>query len=65
MKALWPELGTVDNLLIESSQYLMDAVHEFRLRKIQIQSKGAKNKVKQYNFWKAGCVCVFMVGSEF
>ena len=30
--ASWPVSGPVDEVLIRSSQYLMDAAHEFRIR---------------------------------
>ena len=32
MNARWPMGGPVDPILVKSSQYLMDAAHEFRLR---------------------------------
>ena len=32
MKASWPEAGPVNDILVRSSQYLMDAAHDFRLR---------------------------------
>uniref|UniRef100_A0A8C3L6T8 Leucine--tRNA ligase, cytoplasmic n=1 Tax=Chrysolophus pictus TaxID=9089 RepID=A0A8C3L6T8_CHRPC len=32
MKASWPEAGPVDEILIGSSQYLMEAAHDLRLR---------------------------------
>ncbi|PVD35216.1 hypothetical protein C0Q70_06497 [Pomacea canaliculata] len=32
MHAAWPVAGPVDEVLIRSSEYLMDAAHEFRLR---------------------------------
>ncbi|XP_076359544.1 leucyl-tRNA synthetase isoform X1 [Tachypleus tridentatus] len=32
MRASWPVHGLVDEILLKSSQYLMDAAHEFRLR---------------------------------
>ncbi|CAD6237682.1 GSCOCG00008299001-RA-CDS [Cotesia congregata] len=31
LKARWPEVGNIDNILIKSSQYLMDAAHSFRI----------------------------------
>lgn len=44
MWALWPEAGPVDELLIQSSQYLSDSAHEFRLRKKALMNPG-KGKV--------------------
>ena len=32
MRAVWPEVGEVDDKLIRCSAYLMDAAHEFRIR---------------------------------
>ncbi|CAG0916333.1 unnamed protein product [Notodromas monacha] len=32
MNAAWPKAGQVDEILVKSSQYLMNAAHEFRLR---------------------------------
>lgn len=32
MTAKWPVAGPVDEVLVRSFQYLMDAAHEFRLR---------------------------------
>ena len=32
MKAAWPAAGPVNDILVRSSQYLMDAAHDFRLR---------------------------------
>ncbi len=32
MKASWPVAGPVDEKLVRSCDYLMDAAHEFRLR---------------------------------
>ena len=44
MHASWPVAGPVDELLIRSSEYLMDAAHEFRLRLKSTLNPG-KNKV--------------------
>ena len=33
MHARWPEAGKVDEMLVRSSQYLMDAAHDFRIRR--------------------------------
>ena len=44
MHASWPVAGPGDELLIRSSEYLMDAAHEFRLRLKSTLSPG-KNKV--------------------
>ncbi|XP_041358320.1 leucine--tRNA ligase, cytoplasmic-like [Gigantopelta aegis] len=32
MHAAWPNAGPIDRVLVRSSEYLMDAAHEFRLR---------------------------------
>jgi len=32
MRASWPVAGPVDEVLIRSSQYLMEAAHDLRLR---------------------------------
>lgn len=51
MKASWPKSGTVDDVLVRSSQYLMDAAHDFRLRlKVAMTPKGKVN----YNTLKPG-----------
>lgn len=45
LKATWPKAGIVDQQLIDSSEYLMNAAHSFRLQKknyVQVLSK--KNK---------------------
>ncbi|XP_071500839.1 LOW QUALITY PROTEIN: leucine--tRNA ligase, cytoplasmic-like [Diadema antillarum] len=40
MRAKWPEAGKVDEVLVRSSEYLMDTAHELRLRvKSMSQSK--------------------------
>ncbi|KAK7097865.1 leucine--tRNA ligase, cytoplasmic-like [Littorina saxatilis] len=43
MHAAWPVAGPVDELLIRSSEYLMDAAHEFRIRLKSVLNPG-KNK---------------------
>ena len=43
MFARWPVPGAVDEVLVRSSQYVMDAAHDFRLRKTKLQQ--AKGKV--------------------
>lgn len=43
MKALWPTAGPVDEILIRSSQYLMDTAHDLRLR-LKAYSQPAKGK---------------------
>lgn len=48
MKASWPVAGPVDEVLIRSSQYLMETAHDLRLR-LKAYMQPAKNKV---------CVCV-------
>lgn len=44
MHAAWPVAGPVDEVLIRSSEYLMDAAHEFRLR-LKTALHPGKNKV--------------------
>nr|KAG5701780.1 hypothetical protein BaRGS_000770 [Batillaria attramentaria] len=46
MHAPWPVAGPVDELLIRSSEYLMDAAHEFRLRLKSALNPG-KNKANK------------------
>ncbi|XP_076467867.1 leucine--tRNA ligase, cytoplasmic-like [Babylonia areolata] len=43
MRASWPVAGPVDEVLVRSSEYLMDAAHEFRLRLKTVLNPG-KNK---------------------
>ncbi|KAK7143985.1 hypothetical protein R3I93_014980 [Phoxinus phoxinus] len=43
MKAHWPTAGPVDEILIRSSQYLMDTAHELRLR-LKAYTQPAKGK---------------------
>ncbi|XP_056302105.1 leucine--tRNA ligase, cytoplasmic [Danio aesculapii] len=43
MKALWPTAGPVDEILIRSSQYLMDTAHDLRLR-LKAYTQPAKGK---------------------
>lgn len=31
MKASWPKAGSVDEILVKSSQYLMETAHSFRI----------------------------------
>ncbi|KAK0056665.1 leucine--tRNA ligase cytoplasmic [Biomphalaria pfeifferi] len=45
MTALWPQAGSVDELLIQSSQYLADCAHEFRLRKKTLSAGKGKKAV--------------------
>ena len=42
MKASWPVAGPVDEKLVRSSDYLMDAAHEFRLRMKQYMTPKGK-----------------------
>jgi leucyl-tRNA synthetase len=46
MRASWPVAGPVDEVLIRSSEYLMDAAHEFRLR-LKAALHPGKNKVRE------------------
>ncbi|XDV39280.1 hypothetical protein PO909_008541, partial [Leuciscus waleckii] len=43
MKACWPTTGPVDEILIRSSQYLMDTAHDLRLR-LKAYTQPAKGK---------------------
>ncbi|XP_052393301.1 leucine--tRNA ligase, cytoplasmic-like [Carassius gibelio] len=43
MKARWPPAGPVDEILIRSSQYLMDTAHDLRLR-LKAYTQPAKGK---------------------
>ncbi|XP_039311411.1 leucine--tRNA ligase, cytoplasmic isoform X2 [Solenopsis invicta] len=50
LDATWPVVGTVDEILIKSSQYLMDAAHTFRIHLksyMQKLSKNAKNDIRK------------------
>ncbi|XP_064483377.1 leucine--tRNA ligase, cytoplasmic-like [Ornithodoros turicata] len=49
MKARWPQTGEVDETLLKSSQYLMDAVHDFRIRLKQFHTAASKGKKKGEN----------------
>ncbi len=44
MKAPWPTAGPVDEILIRSSQYLMDTAHDLRLR-LKAYTQPPKGKV--------------------
>ncbi|CAK9832852.1 Leucine--tRNA ligase, cytoplasmic [Anthophora retusa] len=46
LNAKWPEVGKIDEVLIKSSQYLMDAAHSFRilLKSYMTPKKGSKGK---------------------
>lgn len=44
MKASWPVAGPVDEILIRSSQYLMETAHDLRLR-LKAYMQPPKNKV--------------------
>lgn len=44
MKASWPVAGPVDEILIRSSQYLMETAHDLRLR-LKAYMVPPKNKV--------------------
>ncbi|EEC05400.1 leucyl-tRNA synthetase, putative [Ixodes scapularis] len=46
MRARWPVASEADETLLRSSQYLMDAVHEFRLR-LKAFKTAASNKCKK------------------
>ncbi|KAL4230623.1 Leucine--tRNA ligase [Mactra antiquata] len=45
MHASWPTVGSYDKILIQSSQYLMDAAHDFRKRFKQYTATGKGKKV--------------------
>lgn len=42
----WPVVGQIDNILIQSSQYLMDAAHSFRVRLINHSTAKTKKSQK-------------------
>jgi len=44
MESAWPEAGVVDDLVVKSSQHLMNTSHDFRIRKAKLQNpqKGKK-----------------------
>lgn len=46
MNARWPTVGKIDEILIKSSQYLMDAAHTFRilLKHYMTPKKSSKEK---------------------
>ncbi|XP_014217285.1 leucine--tRNA ligase, cytoplasmic [Copidosoma floridanum] len=46
VKADWPTVGEIDEVLIQSSQYLMDAAHSFRVRLINHMSAKTKKSQK-------------------
>lgn len=48
MKASWPVAGPVDEILIRSSQYLMETAHDLRLR-LKAYMQPPKNKVSGKN----------------
>lgn len=45
MSAAWPVAGPVDEKLIQLSQYLVSAAHDFRIRLIQLMTPGKGKKV--------------------
>lgn len=49
MNASWPAVGLVDEVLIRSSQYLMEVAHDLRLR-LKNYMMPAKGKVKSLFF---------------
>ena len=44
MHATWPAVGPYDKILVQSSQYLMDAAHDFRKR-LKAYTATGKGKV--------------------
>lgn len=46
MNAGWPKVGKIDEILIKSSQYLMDAAHSFRVRLINHSTVKTKKQQK-------------------
>lgn len=42
VKASWPKTDIVDNKLLQSGEYLMEAAHSFRLQQKNILNAGAK-----------------------
>ena len=51
MNASWPVAGPVDEVLIHSSQYLMEVTHDLRLR-LKNYMMPAKGKVNFFFFLK-------------
>ena len=47
VNASWPVAGPVDEQLIQSSEYLTDAAHEFRLRMKTVMAPKKVNKCQQ------------------
>lgn len=54
LKARWPLASKVDETLQKSSQYLMDAVHEFRLRLKAFRAASSKTKKKDLSMCPPG-----------
>lgn len=58
MKASWPVAGPVDEILIRSSQYLMETAHDLRLR-LKAYLQPPKNKVSGENQkWICNFTCI-------
>lgn len=47
LKASWPVVGVIDNVILKVSEYLMDSVHEFRIRLKSYQQVGKGKKGTQ------------------
>ena len=47
MHAPWPTVGSSDKILVQASQYLMDAAHDFRKR-LKAYTATGKGKVMSY-----------------
>ena len=45
MHATWPTVGPYDRILVQASQYLMDAAHDFRKR-LKAYTATGKGKVR-------------------
>lgn len=48
-KSIWPKVGEIDDILIKSSEYLMEVAHTFRLflkQYLQGQQKASKTNAK-------------------
>lgn len=58
MKASWPVPGVVDEILVQSSQYLTEVAHDLRLRLKNYMAPG-KGKVSIHVLFPAIIVCKF------
>ena len=49
MHAPWPTVGSSDKILVQASQYLMDAAHDFRKR-LKAYTATGKGKVQSVHY---------------